>query len=58
MCDHQNYPEAICRHPADVSLPLARRSITVAGIIVDFEQDIMHICAGPPCEGEYIGYKL
>ncbi|HQA47651.1 MAG TPA: C45 family autoproteolytic acyltransferase/hydrolase [Bacillota bacterium] len=58
MCDHKNYPEAICRHPADVSLPLARRSITVAGIIVDFEQEIMHICAGPPCEGEYIGYKL
>lgn len=58
MSDHENYPKAICRHPNDVSLPLARRDITVAGIIIDFEEETMHICVGPPCEGEFNQYRL
>lgn len=58
MCDHDNYPHAICRHPSDVSLPLARRGITVASMIIDFDEGVAHICAGPPCEGEYKEYKL
>lgn len=58
MCDHENYPYAICRHPSDVELPLTRRGITVASFIIDFDEEIIHICAGPPCEGEYVEYKL
>lgn len=58
MCDHENYPKAICRHPSDVSIPLSRRGITVASLIIDFNEAVIHICAGPPCEGEYIEYKL
>ncbi len=58
MSDHENYPKAICRHPSNVSLPLPRRDITVASLIVDFNESVIHICSGPPCEGEYITYQL
>ncbi len=58
LSDHANYPKAICRHPHDVSIRLGRRSITVAGIIYDLEGGIAYICAGPPCEGEFVAYKL
>jgi len=58
LADHENYPKAICRHPSDVSLPLGRRSITVAGIIYDLEAGAAHICAGPPCEGEFVAVEL
>jgi len=58
MSDHENYPHAICRHPSDVSLPLSRRGITVACLIADFDEGVVHICAGPPCEGEFVRYGL
>lgn len=58
MCDHENYPKAICRHPSDTRIPLSRRGITVASLIIDFNESAIHICAGPPCQGEYIEYKL
>ena len=58
MADHANYPDAICRHPSDVSLPLARRGLTVASLIIDFAQHTIHICTGPPCAGEYTAYQL
>ena len=58
MADHENYPKALCRHPADPSVRLAKRSITVASEIYDFEAGEAHICAGPPCQGEYITYRL
>lgn len=58
LSDHENYPKALCRHPSDVDVRLGRRSITVAGIIYDFEGGTAHVCAGPPCEGEFIAYKL
>jgi isopenicillin-N N-acyltransferase-like protein len=56
--DHENYPKALCRHPADVSVRLGMRSITVAGVIYDFQDGVAHICAGPPCEGEFIEVEL
>ncbi len=58
LCDHANYPKAICRHPSDVSLPLAQRGITVASMIVDFDEKTVHICAGPPCEGDFTEYSM
>lgn len=58
MCDHENYPQAICRHPSNAEIPLSRRDITVGSLIIDFNEAVIHICAGPPCEGEYIEYKL
>lgn len=58
LSDHENYPKAICRHPSDVSKRLGMRSITVAGVIYDFKDGTAYVCAGPPCEGEFIPYKL
>ena len=58
MCDHENYPKAICRHPSDVDMPLARRGMTVASMIVDFEDAAVHICAGPPCEGDFMKFSM
>jgi len=58
LCDHENYPKAICRHPSDVSIPLSVRGITVAGVIYDFSGGTAYVCAGPPCEGEFTAYKL
>lgn len=58
LCDHENYPQAICRHPADVTVPLTMRSITVASVVYDFAEQTAHICAGPPCEGGFVSYQL
>lgn len=58
MSDHENYPHAICRHPADVSVPRAMRSGTVASLIIDFQERTAHICAGPPCQGEFVEYTF
>lgn len=58
LSDHENYPKAICRHPADIGVRLGRRSITVAGVVYDLSDGVAHICAGPPCEGEFIPYKI
>jgi isopenicillin-N N-acyltransferase-like protein len=55
--DHENYPKALCRHPSDVSMPLGRRGITVAGVVYDFGNGVAHICAGPPCEGEFVAVE-
>jgi len=58
LCDHENYPKALCRHPSNVSIPLRVRDITVASVIYDFNGGTAYVCAGPPCEGEFISYKL
>jgi len=54
--DHQGYPRSICRHPA----PRSDGSIsqTVASIIMDIEDGLVSVAAGPPCEAEYETYKL
>ena len=58
LSDHENYPKAICRHPADTSLPMSRRGITVAGIIYNLTEGVALICAGPSCEGEFVAVPL
>ena len=56
MRDHEYYPHSICAH---VTPETADRDImTVASIIVDFQAQTAHICAGPPCQGSYIPYRL
>lgn len=58
LSDHENYPKAICRHPADTSMPMARRSSTVAGIIYNLSEGVAHICAGASCENEFVAVPL
>lgn len=58
LCDHENYPQTLCRHPSEVDIRLGLREITVAGVIYDFENNTAYVCAGPPCEGEFVAYRL
>ena len=58
LSDHANYPQALCRHPSDASVRLGLRSITVACQIYDLDAGVAHICAGPPCEGEFRVFGL
>ena len=58
LSDHENYPKAICRHPANVDMRLGMRSITVAGVIYDLRGGVAHICAGPSCEGEFTAHTV
>jgi isopenicillin-N N-acyltransferase-like protein len=52
LSDHENYPTSICRHE---ELPGIRTS---ASLIAEPEQGVMHVCAGNPCSGEYVTYRL
>ncbi len=56
--DHEYYPLSICAHNVDDAKAGLREIMTVASIIIDFQAGIAHICAGPPCRGEYIAYPL
>ena len=60
MKDHEYWPKAICSHPtfAGDKRTYIPSGITVASMIVDFAENTAYICSGPPCEGEYIPYKL
>ncbi len=58
--DHEYWPKAICSHPTfeGDERTYIPDGITVASMIVDFEENTAHICTGPPCEGEYLPYRL
>ena len=59
MKDHEYYPLSICGHPSrNQDDTYKNERITVASMIVDFAENTIHICAGPPCEGEYVAYTL
>ena len=50
--DHAGFPQAICRHP-DPDLPGSRRTMSIASIIIDLGNRVMHVAGGPPCSHEY-----
>jgi isopenicillin-N N-acyltransferase-like protein len=52
LSDHDNYPVSICRHEQAPGL------CTSASFIGEPERGLLHICAGNPCEGEYVTYSL
>lgn len=58
MKDHEYYPESICAHNTNLPGYELKDFMTVASLIVDFANNTAHICAGPPCEGTYLAYKL
>ena len=51
--DHNNYPNAICRH-VDKDAPIPFK--TVASVIYDLEDKVMYIAYGNPCEYAYVKY--
>lgn len=58
MKDHEYYPESICAHNSNLPGYELKDFMTVASLIIDFDKATAWICAGPPCEGEYIPYRL
>ena len=58
MKDHEYYPESICAHNSNLPGYELKDFMTVASLIIDFAAETAFICAGPPCEGEYIPYRL
>lgn len=52
LSDHYNYPFSICRHATEIG------SVTVASIIAEPQNRVMHTCPGNPCEGEYYTYEM
>jgi isopenicillin-N N-acyltransferase-like protein len=52
LSDHDNYPVSLCRHEAYPGLR------TSASLIAEPECGALHVCAGNPCEGEYVTYCL
>ena len=57
LCDHDNYPDSVCRHvhPDD---PPEEACPTVVSIVMDLEERTLWLSAGPPCEHVYDAYRL
>ncbi|MET0233645.1 MAG: C45 family peptidase [Kibdelosporangium sp.] len=47
--DHRDAPSSVCQHPDD-RLPLEERTCTVAGVVLDTRNAVVHVAAGNPCE--------
>jgi isopenicillin-N N-acyltransferase like protein len=57
LSDHYSYPASICRH-IDERLNDPRRLMTVASVILDLTEGIMHVSDGPPCQSAYQSVEL
>jgi isopenicillin-N N-acyltransferase-like protein len=55
--DHAGHPWSICRHP-DPAEPEARRTMTVASVILDLDRRVLYASDGPPCEHPYEAFPL
>ena len=53
--DHINYPVGLCRHKSEGPY---KAITTIASVIAQPSQGLLHVCAGNPCEGEYTTYKV
>lgn len=55
--DHVDYPDSICVHedPAD---PLHDREQTLVSLVMDLTERVMWAAPGPPCQGEYLPFRL
>ena len=55
--DHVGHPESICRHP-DPRLGEDDQTMTIFSAVFDLTRKAMWVCAGNPCEGEYVRHEL
>jgi len=55
--DHVNFPDAICAHE-DPTDPPYDRSVTLVSLVMDLTERVMWAAPGPPCESEYVAYRL
>jgi len=57
LADHEGHPDSICRH-VDPARPPALASLSKASFVMVPAEGLMHIAAGPPCENEFVEYRL
>ena len=50
--DHTDRPHSICAHPGE------RAAYTFASIISDLDAGQMEVAVGPPCQHEYVTYRV
>jgi isopenicillin-N N-acyltransferase like protein len=55
LCDHDGYPDSICRHATVVE---TRTWTTVASVVMDLCDRRMWLATGQPCENPYIEHQL
>ena len=58
--DHGNRPESICRHYEDQpdDAPKAVVLESIASVVMDLNEGILHIAEGPPCQTPYTEHRL
>jgi isopenicillin-N N-acyltransferase like protein len=57
FCDHMSRPLSICRHE-DMTLPEAKRVITVASVIIDLTARVLYVTDGQPCSNDHQAFAL
>ena len=55
--DHFGAPNAICRHPNE-STPPAKRTMTTGAVLIDLDEQVMHVADGPPCTYPYVPFRI
>lgn len=55
--DHVNRPNSVCSHE-DPTEPPHEREQTVISLVMDLTERVVWAAPGPPCEGEYVQYRL
>jgi isopenicillin-N N-acyltransferase-like protein len=53
--DHEGYPDSICRHVKHDDHPMDHDT-SVASWVIDLDEQVASVCAGPPCETEYVTF--
>jgi isopenicillin-N N-acyltransferase-like protein len=53
--DHEGYPDSICRHVKPDDHPMDHDT-SVASWVIDLDEQVASVCAGPPCETEYVTF--
>ncbi|GAA1552907.1 C45 family autoproteolytic acyltransferase/hydolase [Dactylosporangium maewongense] len=52
LADHADAPHSVCQHP-DAAQPVAERTCTIAGIVMDLSARSLVYAAGSPCESTW-----
>lgn len=55
--DHLNYPNSICNHAVEDTIPMDREK-TINALVIDLNTSTMHLAWGNPCENSYHVYHL
>ncbi|MGM0414534.1 MAG: C45 family autoproteolytic acyltransferase/hydrolase, partial [Bacillota bacterium] len=57
LTDHLNQPHSICRHP-EPDIEYSEKLLTRAAWIIEPTSKILWYAGGPPCENQFVPYKL